>query len=56
MTDLILTRELVKAPRAASTRVQVPQGIPGVREVVRANGTLDGSALCGADGEAERGS
>ena len=56
MTDLILTRELVKAPRAASTRVQVPQGIPGVGEVVEANGTLNGSALSGANGETERGS
>ena len=54
MTDLILTRELVKAPRAASARVEVPYTVPGVGEIVQTNRALDGSALSGANGETER--
>ena len=52
----ILTGKLVKAPRAASARVEVPNGVPGVREVVKPNGAFDGSPLSGANGKAERGS
>ena len=50
----ILTRKLVKAPCPASTRIKVPNGVPGVGEVVEPNGALDGSPLSGANGEAER--
>ena len=52
----ILTGELVKAPRAASARVEVPNGVPGVREVVEPNGALDGSPLSGANSETKRAS
>ena len=50
----ILTRKLVKAPCPASTRIKVPNGVPGVGEVIKANASLDGSPLSGANGKAER--
>ena len=50
----ILTGKLVKAPRAASARVEVPNGVPGMREVVEANASLNSSPSSGANREAER--
>ena len=52
----ILTRKLVKAPCSASTRIKVPNGVPGVRQIVEANGTLNSPALRRTYGDTERGS
>ena len=52
----ILAGELVECSRAGHAGVEVPYTVPVVREVVETNRALDGSALSGANGEAERGS